>query len=66
MVDLPLHSGADAKPLARQEKNMDNTTSLLYIFTDGQDILLYPQQKSNRSLLGRKKPGIRFLAKYGE
>jgi hypothetical protein len=45
---------------------MDNTTTLLYIFTDGQDILLYPQEKSNRSFPGREKAGARFLAKDGE
>jgi hypothetical protein len=45
---------------------MDNTTTLLYIFTHGQDILLYPRQKSNRSFPVRGKPGVRFLAKYGK
>jgi hypothetical protein len=45
---------------------MDNAGTLLYIFTNGQDILLFPQQKNIRGFPARKKSGVRLLAKQGK
>jgi hypothetical protein len=40
---------------------MDNGTSLLYIFTDGQDILMSPLQKNNHRLPWPQNQGPGFL-----